>query len=337
MQRQRRGEKWRRLLAILLVAAFGFGCVATSGFAQDDERRLWDAEFLKKRQPAKTTTARKPPVYRRTTPTPAAADKATDKAADKTTDKTTDKAADKATDKAADKATEKAADKTADKPAGEMIGVTVWRLRPSNAADGKESRLLLQDEDKDGNEWTPQRVEAETSFAADERVRLSIESSRGGYLYVIDREQYADGTTSDPYLIFPTLRLHDGDNSVAAGKVIELPERNAFRLKSPRPDYRGEQLTLIVTAEPLAQITVGPRMQKLDARQVEQWERQWAAPVERFEMVGGAGKSYTKAEKEAGAEGRLLTQEDELPQTLYRLTPKPGVPLLISVPLRVGK
>jgi hypothetical protein len=54
-------------------------------------------------------------------------------------------------------------------------------------------------------------------------------------------------------------------------------------------------------------------------------------------MVGGAGKTYTKTEKEAGAEGRLLTQEDELPQTLYRITPKPGAPVLISVPLRVGK
>src|SRR5689334_10208261 len=318
MGKHRRGGTWRRLVAVLVMAAFGCACVA-AGFAQDDdERRLWDAEFLKKRQPAKTTTAaRKPPVYRRTTPAPAAVDKATDKAADKPADKS--------------------ADKPADKIAGEMLGVTVWRLRPSGAADGKDSRLLLQDEDKEGSEWTPQRVEAETSFAADERVRLSIESSRGGYLYVIDREQYADGTTSEPYLIFPTLRLHSGDNSVVAGKVIELPERSAFRLRSPRPDYRGEQLTLIVTAEPLAEITVGPRIQKLDGKQVEQWERQWAAAVERFEMVGGAGKSYTKAEKEAGAQGRLLTQEDELPPTLYRLTPKPGVPLLIAVPLRVGK
>jgi hypothetical protein len=104
-----------------------------------------------------------------------------------------------------------------------------------------------------------------------------------------------------------------------------------------RPDYKGESLTLIVTTEPLAEITVGPRIQKLDGHQVEQWERQWSAAVERFEMVGGAGKTYTRTEKAAGAEGRLLTQEDELPQTLYRITPKPGAPLLISVPLRIGK
>src|ERR1051325_10201317 len=140
-----RGERWRRLIVAFIVMTFISGCIAASGFAQDDdERRLWDTELLKNRQPPKgQTKGGKPPVYRRTTPKPAAAD---------------------------------------DKIAGEMLGVTVWRLRPSSAADNKDSRLLLQDEDKDNNEWTPQRVEAETSFAADERVRLSIESSRGGYL-----------------------------------------------------------------------------------------------------------------------------------------------------------
>jgi hypothetical protein len=33
----------------------------------------------------------------------------------------------------------------------------------------------------------------------------------------------------------------------------------------------------------------------------------------------------------------LLTQEDELPQTLYRVTAKQGTPLLITVPLRIDR
>jgi hypothetical protein len=32
-------------------------------------------------------------------------------------------------------------------------------------------------------EWTPERVEADTAFAEGERIRLSIESPRDGYLY----------------------------------------------------------------------------------------------------------------------------------------------------------
>jgi hypothetical protein len=285
----------RRLLTLWLIVL-----VSLSALAQEDERRLWDTEFLKKRSASKNATQRKTTTYRRATPKSAAID---------------------------------------EKAEGEMMGVTVWRLRQSATTDSKDSRLLLQDEESGKDvEWTPERVEAETIFTAGDRVRLSIEAPRDGYLYVIDREQYTDGTLSDPYLIFPTLRIRGGNNSVKAGKVIELPDKSVFRLKPMRADYRGEVLTILVTAEPIAELKVEPDIIKLDAQQVERWEKQWIVPVERFELVGGAGKAYTKAEKEAGLEGtRLLTQEDELPQTLYRVIPKPGSPILISLPLRIGK
>src|SRR5205814_1402482 len=152
-----------------------------------------------------------------------------------------------------------------------------------------------------------------------------------------DREQYADGTASDPYLIFPTQRIRAGDNRVGAGQVVELPEKRAFVLKPMRPDYKGELLTLLVTAAPIAEVAVALQIQKLDVRLVEQWERQWASSTERFEMIGGAGRTYTKAEKEAGTEGRLLTQDDEPPQTLFRVVAKPGAPVLVAVPLRISK
>jgi hypothetical protein len=116
-----------------------------------------------------------------------------------------------------------------------------------------------------------------------------------------------------------------------------MPGKSAFLLKPLRADYKGEMLTLIITPEPLGEIKPGTAEVKLESKLVEQWEKQWGAPFERFEMIGGAGKSYTKAEKEAGVEGRLLTQEDELPQTLYRIVAKPGSPLVIAVPLRISK
>ena len=104
-----------------------------------------------------------------------------------------------------------------------------------------------------------------------------------------------------------------------------------------RPDYSGELLTLLVTSEPLSGVSAGPLARPLDRTLVEQWERQWLARVERFEMVGGAGKAYTGAEKQAGTEGRLLTQADELPQTLYHVSAKPGTPLAVRVALRIAK
>jgi hypothetical protein len=274
---------------------------------------LWDAAFLKKRAEAKTSSPGRKTAYRRTTPKkPPAANQAAQNPAQPT--------------------------QTAEQAEGEVIGLTIWRLRPSSAADNREARLLIEEGSSKETEWTPERVEADTVFAPGDRVRLSVESPVDGYLYVIDREQYTDGTVSDPYLIFPSLKNRNGANSVSAGKLIELPENAAFKLDPLRPDYTGEILTILVTPEPLKDLTPGTGAKKLDSDTVKQWESKWAASVERFELVGGAGKTYTKAEKEAGQGGaRNLTQNDAMPQTLYNVSVKQGAPLLLKVPLRIGK
>jgi hypothetical protein len=154
---------------------------------------------------------------------------------------------------------------------------------------------------------------------------------------LIDREQHANRTTSDPYLIFPTRRMRSGDNSVSAGKIIELSGRSAFRLRGMRADYRGEVLTVIVTGRPLTEVSAGPSAQPLDRALVGQWERQWGGRVERFELEGGAGRPYSRVEKQAGAEGRLLTQDDDLPQSIYHVIGSPGDPLVVSIPLRIAR
>jgi hypothetical protein len=325
---------------IFLAVVVGLA-LAVSAFAQQQEdegtRRIWDSEFLKKRAAAKP-----PPTNTATTPPTAASSggsggsgkfpgyrRATAKAA------TPAKASDKAEVK--NPSASVAAVKE-EKPEGELLGVTIWRLRSSRENDDREGRILLEEEGTGkAAEWTPERVEADTIFAAGQRLRLSIESPRNGYLYVIDRELYADGSMSEPYLVFPTLRNNNGNNQVAAGKVIEIPGKTVFRLTASRPDYKGELLMLLVTSEPLKEVVVKSGISKLDSQLVAQWEKDWSAPVERFEMIGGAGKTRTKAENEAGQEGkRLLTQEDDLPQTLYRVAVKPGNPFLGIVTLKVG-
>jgi len=47
-------------------------------------------------------------------------------------------------------------------------------------------------------DWIPERVEADAKLTAGVRVRLSVDAARAGYLYVIDGEQYADGSSSIP-------------------------------------------------------------------------------------------------------------------------------------------
>lgn len=308
-------------LATVAIAsgAIALGVLVSSApaGAQGDTRRLWDSEFLSKREPSRSKPRpAKAPEYRVATPPPAPPGTATP----------------------APPGTAAPANPPA--PAGELVGVTVWRLRPSKASDSSESRLLVQETENERTEsveWTPERVEAETPFSAGDRVRLSIESPRAGYLYVINRELYADGTSSDPYLIFPTQRMRDGDNSVRAGKVIELPEKSAFKLTPLRSDYQGERLTILVTSEPLPQVTVPVNAERLEPSLVAQWETQWAAAAERLELVGGAGQAYTGTERDAAAQGRLLTQADALPQTLYRVLSPPGSPAVISVTLTIAK
>src|SRR5262245_43218720 len=70
-----------------------------------------------------------------------------------------------------------------------QLGVTVWRFRPSNAAD--KTKELIEEEEGRHTEYTLERVEEGATLLPGQRVRISIESlSRNGYLYVIDREEY---------------------------------------------------------------------------------------------------------------------------------------------------
>jgi len=223
------------------------------------------------------------------------------------------------------------------------VGVTIWRLQPGVASDGGARVLVM--ENAQSSQWTPQRIEADTPLRVGERVRITIESPRAGYLYVIDREQYADGSFGDAYLIFPTLRTRGGDNRVRPGRLIDIPAQedtpSYFTLvPSPnRSDQVAEVLTVLVTPEPFEDLQLSNNPVKLSRDDVAKWERSWSTQVERFEMVGGAGQSWTQMEKEASSlsSARLLTQEEPPPQTIFRIGSKNKKAFLVTVPLRYGR
>jgi hypothetical protein len=222
------------------------------------------------------------------------------------------------------------------------IGVTIWRLRPSAGIDGGARMLVM--ENAQTTQWTPQRIEADTPLQVGERVRLTVESPRAGYLYVIDREQYADGSFGDPFLIFPTLRTRGGDNQVRPGRLIDIPAQednpSYFTLvpSASRSDQVAEVLSIIVTPQPLEDVRITDRPLKLSRSDVAKWEKAWSNEVERFEMVGGAGTPWSKVEMEASAavSARVLTQEEPAPQTIYRVGSRSKNTFLVTVALRYG-
>jgi hypothetical protein len=218
-----------------------------------------------------------------------------------------------------------------------VVGVTIWRLRPAMAKDSGE-RIIVH-EDAATKQWLPERISPETKLAQGDKLRISVEGARKGYLYVIDREQYADGSLGDPYLIFPTTRTLNGDNHVELGRLTEIPAQSDsppyFTVKKTRPDHVAEVLSVLVTPTPLEGFAITDKAQKLSDQQVADWEKQWSTGVGFLEMEKTAGQSWTKAERDAGAANtRALTADSPAPQLLfYRAAAKANEPLFVKLQL----
>ena len=197
-----------------------------------------------------------------------------------------------------------------------VVGVTIWRLRPANRTDSGE-RIIVHD-DNSTSEWLPERISSTTKLAQGDRLRISVEAVRSGYLYVIDREQYADGSVGEPYLIFPTTRTSGGDNEVSVGRLLEIPAQDDappfFTMRKSRADHVAEVVSVLVTPAPLEGIQISDKAQKLSETQVANWEKMWGSSVGHLEM-STVGQAWTKEEKESRT--RALTSSAPAPQLLF--------------------
>jgi hypothetical protein len=187
-----------------------------------------------------------------------------------------------------------------------QVGVTIWKLQR------ERSRQL---------ERVSKRVEADTKFHEEDLLRISIESPREGYLYIVDRDWFTNGSGGETNLIFP---VRGEDNRLKPGKLIDIPTENEASFKAtPKPNQTGEMLTIIVTLSPL-QLPLSNDPLPITNTQLSDWEKRWSAITDRYEMNDGAGLTRTIEEQQAAATGgmRQLTRDDPSPQTIYRLVPK---------------
>ena len=217
-----------------------------------------------------------------------------------------------------------------------QLGITIWRLRPARK-DNSDRRALIREKGS-AAVWAAERVAGDTVFREGDYVRLSVESPRRGYLYVIDRDLFADGTSGEPMLIFP---WSGADNRTAPGRLIDIPSQednpSYFKTSLTRENQAGELLTFIVTSMRL-DLPLSDNPLPISANQLGQWEKSWSGPTERYEMEGGAGELWTPAEKQAAAKRqRRLTREDPAPQRIYRVFTPNGNGVLVSLLLKYEK
>ncbi len=221
-----------------------------------------------------------------------------------------------------------------------QLGLTIWKLRPVRDNDAG-ARVLVREKDK-SSQWVPERVEADTTFREGDLVRFSIESPRITYLYVVDRDLFADGTTGRAMLIFPTTDMSRGNNQLRPGKLIDVPAQeddpSYFTARPTSPNQVGEVLTIIATTSPL-DLPISDKPLQISNFQMAKWDEMWGAQSERFEMEDGPSKVWTKQEQQAGARNaiRQLTRDDPAPQTIYRVSTKDNQALLVNVRLRYAK
>jgi hypothetical protein len=162
---------------------------------------------------------------------------------------------------------------------------------------------------------------------------------RAGYLYVINREQYADGSQGEPYLIFPTTRTGGGDNRVEVGRLLEIPAQDDsppfFTMRKSRPDHVAEVVNVLVSPTPIEGLTITDKAQKLSEAQVAKWDSAWGSSVGRLEMAT-TGQTWTKEEKDSAT--RALTPGAPAPQLLfYRPMVKPMEPMFVKLKLQYRK
>jgi len=202
-------------------------------------------------------------------------------------------------------------------PSTLKAGVTLWKVE--RVGDGPSRKEVAR------------RVEADTQFHEGDLLRLSIESPRPGYLYVINRDWFTDGSSGgETNLIFPQ---RGEDNRLEAGRLIDIPAEHDEPFKaSPKPKQAGEMLTIIVTSAPLSfPLTHDPL--PVSNTQLVAWEKKWSGMTERFEMNDGAGETRTIEEQEAASPtgSRQLTRNDPAPQTIYFLVPRSSDGLLFNL------
>lgn len=231
------------------------------------------------------------------------------------------------------------------------IGVNVWRTRPVDSTRDSDdvARDTIEVNDSTGNKTEESSAERIGDYIADEqKIYLGIESltenflpNKGGYLYVISREQFADGTFGKVWLLFPNAKTFNGDNLIKTDQPIVLPHQKGRVYQiNQSPNQVAETYTIIISPWKFwLPKELEERRTELPKELFADWERQFSESAYRASLRGGVGKPRTKREQKVGSRETIetddpLTKDDPLPQTVYKSAVKVGNPAMFTVALR---
>ncbi len=215
-----------------------------------------------------------------------------------------------------------------------QVGVTIWRVT-SDGSKGVEQT---------GAEQTQERLDTNAAYTNGDQIRLNIISPTGGYLYIVDQEQYSDGSYGPAYLAFPTLTTRNGNNLIGQWEPVQVPASpSSWRFK-PRTLSEGEVrkvqtaevFTVIISPKPLIDVSrISKQQLTLDKGEFERWQAQWKTNVRQFDMENTVGQSIKTGSKGVDQVGQEAVSEEEFDaQSIYQATIKPGAPIIITLPLR---
>lgn len=226
------------------------------------------------------------------------------------------------------------------------IGVTIWRLSASqcpiqNCPVPKESGAGSK-----GLVDTATRVEDNVPLNNGERVRLGLESlSHSGYVYIIDREQFADGSLGEGFMIFPTRKIDNGKNLALPGLQIHLPRADGcFCVKSRNTQkvLVADVVTVILSPTPLLTFEeTGADAIPVPVSLINLLARADKEKTFHGLLRGGSGLAQSAREQSAGAKGLfdtapVLTQNDLPPQALYQSIVPIGKVAVFNFSLQYG-
>lgn len=184
------------------------------------------------------------------------------------------------------------------------------------------------------------RTEPSREFHNGDRVRIALEPSIDGYLYVFHTE--GDGA---PEMIYPDPRLDGGENWIEAHVPIEVPSSEEMDERLRWFAFYGnpgiERLYVVVSREPLPAIPTGNELIGFCAANKdkcpwhppsEAWAQFQKATKAEVKVVAAKSFGQAQSEQEKVATARGLGLDQNAPEpSVIRMSASTNAPLLVTV------